>query len=132
MTLTSLFNPSTFFFFNLLEFSILNFFFFIVRFFHSNGASFFFIVIILHIFRNLHFFSFIKKKLFSRGILIYLILIITSFFGYVLPWGQISFWGRRVITNFLRVISIEIVFFLWGDFIPRDKMIFFFFCLHFI
>ena len=132
LILASLFIPSFLNFFLLLKFSLINFFFFLLRFFHANGASFFFIVVIFHIFRNLLYFSFLKKKIFIRGLVIYLILIITSFFGYVLPWGQISFWGRRVITNFLRVINIEIVFFLWGDFIPGEKILFFFFTLHFL
>lgn len=57
---------------------------------------------------------------------------IISFFGYVLPWGQISFWGRSVITNFLRVFKNELVYFLWGDFTPGRQLIFFFFSLHFL
>lgn len=126
-----LFNPSVENFFLLLNYTNENFFFFFLRYFHANGASFFFIIIIFHIFRGIIYFSYKKSKLFSRGVIIYLLLIIISFFGYVLPWGQISFWGRRVITNFLRVLKNELVFFLWGDFIPRQKLIFFFFSLHF-
>lgn len=132
LILTFLFTPSIYNFFLLISLENINFFFFSLRFFHINGASLFFILTIFHIFRGLFYFSFKKNKLFLRGVIIYFLLIIISFFGYVLPWGQMSFWGSRVITNFLRVVKTELVFFLWGDFVPGNQLMFFFFSLHFI
>ena len=73
----------------------------LIRYLHANGASMFFIVVYCHIFRGLYFGSYIKPRalLWSSGVIIFLLMMATAFMGYVLPWGQMSFWGATVITN---------------------------------
>ena len=75
-----------------------------IRYAHINGASFFFIFIYIHIGRGIFYFSFKKVIVWLRGVFILLFLIMVAFMGYILPWGQISFWGATVITNLISSI----------------------------
>ena len=104
------------------------------RLIHSNFASLFFLFLYLHIMRNIFYNSIKFKKLWISGFLIYLILIIIAFIGYVLVWGQISLWGRTVITNLLRIFPFGniIIILLWGRFSINNPLIQFFYSLHFI
>lgn len=91
----------------------------LLRYIHSNGASMFFIVVYIHIFRGLYYGSFVypRQPLWGIGVIILLLMIITAFLGYVLPWGQMSFWGATVITNLVSAvpkIGNFIVVWLWG------------------
>lgn len=107
----------------------------IIRYLHSTGASFFFIFCYRHIGKALFYSSFYFWKVWFRGIIILLFLIIEAFLGYVLPWGQISFWGATVITNLISVIpyiGVLIVEWLWGGFNVSDPTLIRFFSLHFI
>jgi quinol-cytochrome oxidoreductase complex cytochrome b subunit len=73
----------------------------LLRYIHANGASMFFIVVYIHTFRGLYYGSYLypREHLWGVGVLILLLMIVTAFLGYVLPWGQMSFWGATVITN---------------------------------
>ena len=105
------------------------------RLIHINGASIFFICIFIHIGRGLYYNSFLIWKTWYSGILILLITIGTAFIGYVLPWGQISFWGATVITNLLSAIPYlgePIVLWLWGGFSVNNATLNRFYSLHFI
>lgn len=107
----------------------------IIRLIHINGASIFFICIFIHIGRNLYYNSFILLKTWIIGILIFLITIGTAFLGYVLPWGQISFWGATVITNLVSAIPYlgdSIVKWLWGGFSVDNATLNRFYSLHFL
>lgn len=109
----------------------------LLRYSHANGASFFFIVIYVHIFRGIFYGSYIypRRLLWTTGVIILLLLIITAFLGYILPWGQMSYWGATVITNLVTVIPIagqKIVYFLWGGFSVGNPTLTKFFSLHFL
>jgi len=109
----------------------------IIRYLHSNGASVFFLVVYLHILRNLLFgsFAYPRQLLWSSGVLIFCLMIATSFFGYILPWGQMSFWAATVIISVFSAIPIvgtEIVYWLWGGFSVDDATLNRFFSLHFL
>jgi ubiquinol-cytochrome c reductase cytochrome b subunit len=78
----------------------------LLRLVHSTGASFFFLFLYLHIGRGLYYGSYVYPELWNIGVLIYLILIGTAFLGYVLPWGQMSYWAATVITNLLSAIPL--------------------------
>nr|ATI24700.1 cytochrome b [Rhinocola aceris] len=102
---------------------------------HSNGASFFFIFIYLHIGRGVYFNSAILKKTWISGIMILFLLMATAFLGYVLPWGQMSFWGATVITNLLSAIPYlgeTMVLWLWGGFAVDNPTLNRFFTIHFL
>nr|YP_009000436.1 cytochrome b [Otobius megnini]AHF21637.1 cytochrome b [Otobius megnini]AIZ58586.1 cytochrome b [Otobius megnini]UYB78416.1 cytochrome b [Otobius megnini] len=106
-----------------------------IRAIHANMASFFFIFIYIHIARGLYYSSFIMKKPWISGTLIILLLMATAFLGYVLPWGQMSFWGATVITNLLSAIPYageNITNWLWGGFSVDNPTLTRFFALHFI
>jgi len=108
-----------------------------IRYMHANGASFFFIFVYLHIARNLYYGSYIKPRaaLWSSGIVILLLMMATAFLGYVLPWGQMSFWGATVITNLFSVIpfiGLDLVQWLWGGFSVNNATLNKFFSLHFV
>lgn len=106
----------------------------LIRIFHLNGASFFFVGLYLHIGRGLYFHSFKFLETWNRGIIIFFLSIITAFLGYVLPWGQIRFWGATVITNLVSaipVIGTKIVVWIWGGFSIRSPTLSRFFMLHF-
>ena len=107
----------------------------IIHFIHINGASIFFICIYIHIGRNLYYNSFNIVLTWISGILILFILIATAFLGYVLPWGQISFWGATVITNLVSAIPYigeTIVKWLWGGFSINNATLNRFYSFHFI
>jgi quinol-cytochrome oxidoreductase complex cytochrome b subunit len=109
----------------------------LVRYIHANGASAFFAIIYLHMLRGLMFSSFSKEQrlLWITGVVLFLLSMATAFLGYVLPWGQMSFWGAVVITNFLStvpVIGSKLVFWIWGGFAVGGPTLRRFFALHFI
>ena len=107
----------------------------LLRLFHSTGASFFFIFLYLHIGRGLYYGSYVYQELWNIGVLIYLLLIGTSFLGYVLPWGQMSYWAATVITNLLSAIpyvGILIVEWVWGGFAVSNPTLTRFFALHYL
>ncbi len=111
-----------------------------IRGLHANGASFF-LSVYLHMFRGLYYGSFLypRQLLWKTGVILFLLMIITAFLGYVLPWGQMSFWAAMVITSLLSAIPLvgnDIVFLLWGGFTIDDanftSFLFFTFFLPFI
>jgi quinol-cytochrome oxidoreductase complex cytochrome b subunit len=109
----------------------------LLRYIHSNGASFFFIVLYIHIGRGLYYGSYIypRRSLWCSGVIIFLITVITAFIGYVLPWGQMSFWGATVITNLASAIPFiggSIVHWLWGGFSVGNATLNRFFSLHYL
>jgi ubiquinol-cytochrome c reductase cytochrome b subunit len=109
----------------------------LIRYLHANGASFFFIVVYCHIFRGLYFGSYMHPRglLWCSGVIIFLLMMATAFMGYVLPWGQMSFWGATVITNLFSAIPIAgslIVEWLWGGFSVENATLNRFFSLHFL
>lgn len=107
----------------------------LIRTIHANGASLFFLSIYIHIGRGIYYRSFNLKETWTIGLLIIIITIASAFLGYVLPWGQISFWGATVITNLLSAIPYIgklIVEWLWGGFAVDSPTLNRFFSLHFI
>lgn len=107
----------------------------LIRSFHANGASIFFIIIYIHISRGIYINSFNFKLTWIIGVILLLLTIITAFVGYVLPWGQISFWGATVITNLLSAIPYlgnSIVIWIWGGFSINNATLTRFFSIHFI
>jgi len=107
----------------------------LIRSIHANGASLFFAVLYIHVGRGLYYSSFHFKFTWIRGIIIILILIGTAFLGYVLPWGQISFWGATVITNLLSAIPYVgniLTQWVWGGFRVDNATLSRFFALHFV
>jgi ubiquinol-cytochrome c reductase cytochrome b subunit len=109
----------------------------LIRYMHANGASMFFIVVYCHIFRGLYYGSYMapRQLLWCSGVLIFILMMGTAFMGYVLPWGQMSFWGATVITNLataIPVIGQPIVTWLWGGFTVGNATLNRFFSLHFV
>lgn len=109
----------------------------LLRYAHANGASFFFIVVYIHIFRGLYYGSYKtpRELLWMLGVVIMLLMMATAFMGYVLPWGQMSFWGATVITNLFSAIPIfgeSIVTWLWGGFSVDNPTLARFFSLHYL
>lgn len=107
----------------------------LIRLIHINGASIFFICLYIHVGRGLYYNSFLLKKTWLIGVIILLITIGTAFIGYVLPWGQISFWGATVITNLVSAIPYIgdiIVKWLWGGFSVDNATLNRFYSIHFI
>ena len=109
----------------------------LLRYIHMNGASFFFIVVYIHIFRGLYYGSYKAPReiLWILGVLILLLMMATAFMGYVLPWGQMSFWGATVITNLFSAIPLvgeSIVTWLCGGFSVDNPTLNRFFSLHFV
>lgn len=107
----------------------------LIRYMHSTGASFFFIVIYLHMFRALMYGSYQKPRelVWVLGMLIFVALMAEAFMGYVLPWGQMSFWGAQVIVSLFGAIPViggGLVEWIQGDFLPSDATINRFFALH--
>nr|QDC34449.1 cytochrome b [Laodelphax striatellus] len=102
---------------------------------HANGASMFFFFMFIHTGRGIYYGSFFKKKVWISGTLIMLTLMATAFLGYVLPWGQMSFWGATVITNLLSAIPYlgnTLVSWIWGGFSVENPTLNRFFSFHFI
>ena len=109
----------------------------IIRYLHANGASIFFIVVYCHILRGLYFDSYIQPRglLWMSGVLLLILMMVAAFIGYVLPWGQMSFWGVTVITNFFSAIPYvgkSIVEWLWGGFSIGNPTLNRFFSFHYL
>ena len=109
----------------------------VLRYIHANGASMFFIVVYTHRFRGLYYGSYFQPRanLWYSGLLIFFLIMGTGFIGYVLPWGQISFWGATVITNLVSVVPIAgptIVQTLWGGFSVDNPTLNRFFSFHYL
>jgi len=109
----------------------------LIRYLHANGASMFFIVVYSHIFRGLYYGSYMYPRgtLWASGVVIFLLMMATGFMGYVLPWGQMSFWGATVITNLFSAIPVvgpSIVEWLWGGFSVDNATLNRFFSLHYL
>nr|AAX09418.1 cytochrome b [Loxodonta cyclotis]AFX94568.1 cytochrome b [Loxodonta africana]AAX09419.1 cytochrome b [Loxodonta cyclotis]AAX09441.1 cytochrome b [Loxodonta cyclotis]AAX09444.1 cytochrome b [Loxodonta cyclotis] len=107
----------------------------IIRQLHSNGASIFFLCLYTHIGRNIYYGSYLYSETWNTGIMLLLITMATAFMGYVLPWGQMSFWGATVITNLFSAIpyiGTDLVEWIWGGFSVDKATLNRFFALHFI
>jgi ubiquinol-cytochrome c reductase cytochrome b subunit len=113
----------------------------LLRYAHANGASMFFLAVYIHIFRNLYYGSYKapREVLWILGVIIYVLMIATAFLGYVLPWGQMSFWAATVITNLFSSIDqiiphlgTAISTWLWGGFAVGDPTLNRFFSLHYL
>ncbi|MCA0304617.1 MAG: cytochrome b N-terminal domain-containing protein [Proteobacteria bacterium] len=109
----------------------------LIRDLHMNGASFFFIAVYIHIFRGMYYGSYKapRELLWILGVVIFLLMMATAFMGYVLPWGQMSFWGATVITNLFSAIPVVgdyIVTWLWGGFAVDNPTLNRFFALHYL
>jgi ubiquinol-cytochrome c reductase cytochrome b subunit len=109
----------------------------LIRYIHAVGASMFFVVVYVHIARGLYYGSYKAPReiLWWIGIIIFLLMMATAFMGYVLPWGQMSFWGATVITNLfsaLPIIGKSIVTWLWGGYSVDNPTLNRFFVLHFL
>ena len=109
----------------------------LLRYAHANGASMFFIAVYIHVFRGLYYGSYIHPREFvwCIGVIILLLMMATAFMGYVLPWGQMSFWAATVITNLFSAIPViggKIVTFLWGGFSVDNATLNRFFSLHYL
>nr|AEL97162.1 cytochrome b [Dasyatis brevis] len=107
----------------------------LIRNIHANGASMFFICVYLHIARGLYYGSYLNKETWNIGVVILLLLMATAFVGYVLPWGQMSFWGATVITNLLSAlpyIGDMLVQWIWGGFSVDNATLTRFFTFHFL
>nr|CCD33261.1 cytochrome b [Trachemys decussata decussata]CCD33263.1 cytochrome b [Trachemys decussata angusta]CCD33264.1 cytochrome b [Trachemys decussata angusta] len=107
----------------------------LIRNMHANGASLFFMCIYLHIGRGLYYGSYLYKETWNTGIILLLLTMATAFVGYVLPWGQMSFWGATVITNLLSAIPYignTLVQWIWGGFSVDNATLTRFFTFHFL
>ena len=108
---------------------------FLIKSIHANGASIFFLCVYIHIGKGLYYGSYRKKLLWFSGIIIFTIMMITAFIGYVLPWGQMSFWAATVITNFVSAIPYignNIVEWIWGGYGLNNATLGRFFSLHYL
>ena len=109
----------------------------LIRYVHMNGASMFFVAVYIHLFRGLYYGSYKapREVLWILGVIIFLLMMATAFMGYVLPWGQMSFWGATVITNLfsaLPFVGPTIVEWLWGGFAIDNPTLNRFFSLHYL
>nr|YP_009255986.1 cytochrome b [Syngnathus typhle]ANF05044.1 cytochrome b [Syngnathus typhle]QHN51632.1 cytochrome b [Syngnathus typhle] len=107
----------------------------LIRNMHANGASFFFICIYMHIARGLYYGSYLYKETWNVGVVLLLLVMATAFVGYVLPWGQMSFWGATVITNLMSAvpyIGTDLVQWVWGGFSVDNATLTRFFAFHFL
>ncbi len=109
----------------------------LLRYMHANGATFFFIFVYIHILRGMYYGSYRAPReiLWWIGIVIFFMLMGTAFMGYVLPWGQMSYWGAAVITNLMSAIPVvgsDLVTWIWGGFSVADPTLNRFFVLHFL
>nr|YP_009355428.1 cytochrome b [Acanthocepola krusensternii]BAX03668.1 cytochrome b [Acanthocepola krusensternii]BBU26033.1 cytochrome b [Acanthocepola krusensternii] len=107
----------------------------LIRNLHANGASFFFVCIYLHIGRGLYYGSYAFKETWNIGVILLFLTMATAFVGYVLPWGQMSFWGATVITNLLSAIPYvgnTLVQWIWGGFSVDNATLSRFFTFHFL
>nr|YP_004581457.1 cytochrome b [Silurus lanzhouensis]AEG77765.1 cytochrome b [Silurus lanzhouensis] len=107
----------------------------LIRNIHANGASFFFICLYLHVGRGLYYGSYLYKETWNIGVVLLLLVMMTAFVGYVLPWGQMSFWGATVVTNLLSAVPYmgdALVQWIWGGFSVDNATLTRFFAFHFI
>ena len=109
----------------------------LMRYLHANGASMFFVAVYIHILRGMYYGSFKapREVLWILGVIIFLLMMATAFMGYVLPWGQMSFWGATVITNFFSAIPLvgkSISIWLWGGYSVGNPTLNRFFSLHYL
>nr|ACR03102.1 cytochrome b [Sphaerodactylus vincenti] len=107
----------------------------LIRNLHANGASMFFICLYFHIGRGLYYGSYLYKETWNTGVLLFFLVMATAFVGYVLPWGQMSFWGATVITNLLSAIpyiGTNLVQWIWGGFSVDNATLTRFFTFHFL
>jgi ubiquinol-cytochrome c reductase cytochrome b/c1 subunit len=109
----------------------------LIRYIHANGASMFFLAVYIHIFRSLFYGSYKSPReiIWIIGIIIYLLMMAAAFMGYVLPWGQMSFWGATVITNLfsaIPLVGVGIVEWLWGGYSVDNPTLTRFFTLHYL
>jgi quinol-cytochrome oxidoreductase complex cytochrome b subunit len=109
----------------------------LIQFIHANGASMMFLAVYIHMFRGIYYGSYKapREVLWLLGMIIYFLMMATAFFGYVLPWGQMSFWGATVITNIfgaIPVIGPSLTSWLWGGFAVDDPTLNRFFSLHYL
>ncbi len=109
----------------------------LIRYLHSTGASAFFVVIYLHMFRGLMYGSYRKPRelLWIIGVIVYLVMMATAFMGYLLPWGQMSYWGAQVIVNLFSAVPVvgeELGVWIRGDYVISDVTLNRFFALHFL
>ena len=109
----------------------------LIRYIHANGASFFFFFLYVHMLRGLFFnsYQYPRTIVWFTGVTIYLLLMGTAFLGYVLPWGQMSFWAATVITNFITVVPLvgeDLVYWVWGGFSINNATLNRFFCIHYL
>ncbi len=109
----------------------------LIRYVHANGASMFFLAVYIHIFRALYYGSYKspREMIWIIGMLIYFLMMATAFLGYVLPWGQMSFWGATVITNLFSAIPLvgeSITNWLWGGYSVDNPTLTRFFSLHYL
>nr|YP_010890159.1 cytochrome b [Stephanomia amphytridis]WJJ70207.1 cytochrome b [Stephanomia amphytridis] len=108
---------------------------FLLKYLHANGASIFFMCMYIHIGRGLYYGSYLRIPLWNVGVIIILVMMITAFIGYVLPWGQMSFWGATVITNFVSAIPYignDVVQWIWGGFSVSNATLNRFYSLHYL
>jgi len=108
-----------------------------LRYAHANGASAFFFIVYLHMLKGLYYgsYAYPRQILWSSGVVILLVMIMTAFMGYVLPWGQMSFWAATVITNLFSAIpyiGLDLVYWLWGGFSIDNPTLNRFFSLHYL
>src|SRR5712675_3356029 len=109
----------------------------LLRYIHANGASMFFLIVYIHLFRGLYYgsYKYPRELLWILGVVILLLMIATAFMGYVLPWGQMSYWAATVITNLFSAIPVvgnKIVTLLWGGFTVGNPTLNRFFSLHYL
>ena len=109
----------------------------LLRYLHSNGASMFFVAVYIHMFRGMYYGSYKEPRevLWILGVILYLLMMATGFLGYTLPWGQMSFWGATVITNFFSAIPLvgeSVVTWLWGGYAVGNPTLQRFFSLHYL
>nr|UPM56591.1 apocytochrome b [Megalurothrips usitatus] len=106
-----------------------------MRILHANGASFFFICMFIHVGRGIYYESFLLLETWNLGVIIFFLTMASAFLGYVLPWGQMSFWGATVITNLLSAvpyIGTTLVYWIWGGFSVDNATLNRFFVFHFL
>ena len=109
----------------------------LLRYLHANGASMFFLIVYLHILRGIYYGSYLypRKKVWVSGVILYVLLVATAFLGYVLPWGQMSYWAATVITNLFSAIPVvgsELVQWLWGGYSIGNPTLNRFYSLHYL
>src|SRR2546423_9503676 len=109
----------------------------LIRYIHMNGASMFFLIVYIHLFRGLYYgsYKYPRELLWILGVVILLLMIATAFMGYVLPWGQMSYWAATFITNWFSAILVvgnKIVTLLWGGFTVGNPTLNRFFSLHYL